>query len=98
MGGNSSFLMNPDIPEAHQLSGWYCEMGGNIVTESVSAMGAGNLISANTQLMSIEDAREAKLGMNGDKADFYATKATFVFFKKDGNNVLYPGNFQPVSP
>ena len=48
-------------------------------------------MGGSSQLMSIEDAREARLGMGGDKADYYTTKATFVFFKKDGNNVLYPG-------
>ena len=56
-------------------------------------MAGGSLIGANSQLMSIEDARDARLGMSGDKADYYTTKATFVFFKKDGNNVLYPGKY-----
>lgn len=91
MGSNSSFQLNPDIPEAHQLAGWYQAAGGNIKAESVSNMAGGSLIGANSQLMSIEDARDARLGMSGDKADYYTTKATFVFFKKDGNNVLYPG-------
>ena len=58
--------------------------------ENVSQMGGG-MGGGSAQLMSIEDAREARLGMSGDKADYYSTKATFVFFKKDGNNVLYPG-------
>ncbi len=90
LGGSSSFLLNPDIPEAHQLTGWFKASGSTLKAESVSNM-AGGIIGGSSQLMSIEDAREARLGMNGDKADYYTTKATFVFFKKDGNNVLYPG-------
>ncbi|XP_063719153.1 replication protein A 70 kDa DNA-binding subunit-like [Symsagittifera roscoffensis] len=90
MGVSSSFIVNPDIPEAHQLSGWFSEAASTLKVESVSNM-AGGMMGGSSQLMSIEDAREARLGMGGDKADYYTTKATFVFFKKDGNNVLYPG-------
>jgi replication factor A1 len=86
MGGSSSFILNPDIPETHFLSGWFAQSGDNLQVESLSSgKGAGGM----GQFMSMAEARDARLGM-GEKADYYTTKATFIFFKKDGN-VLYPG-------
>ena len=30
MGVSSSFIVNPDIPEAHQLSGWFSEAASTL--------------------------------------------------------------------
>ncbi len=41
VGFNSVLTINPDIPEAHQLRGWFDNFGKNVETTSISESRAG---------------------------------------------------------
>ncbi|KAE8295163.1 Replication protein A 70 kDa DNA-binding subunit [Larimichthys crocea] len=82
---SSTLMMNPDIPEAHKLRGWYDNEGhamdGQSLTEMKGGSGGGN---ANWKTLS--DVKTEHLG-HGDKADYYTCIATIVYLRKE--NCLY---------
>ncbi len=83
------FQINPDIPEAHKLRGWFDQGGcdGELKELSNTGMGGGSggmVTSANWQTM--DSLKNSQMG-NGDKADYFSTKGTILFTKKD--NALY---------
>ncbi|XP_074495993.1 replication protein A 70 kDa DNA-binding subunit [Sebastes fasciatus] len=80
----STLLINPDIPEAHKLRGWFDKEGhamdGQSLTESKG--GGGGL----TNWKTLSDVKTEHLG-HGDKADYYTCIATIVYLRKE--NCLY---------
>lgn len=88
-GKNLSVLMssimkiNPDIPEAHRLRGWYDNAGKNGDMTNISARSAGGLQS---QWLTFRQVKEQKLG-NNERGDFYQCKATILLV--NSNNCYY---------
>uniref|UniRef100_A0A669DPH6 Replication protein A subunit n=1 Tax=Oreochromis niloticus TaxID=8128 RepID=A0A669DPH6_ORENI len=82
---SSTLMINPDIPEAYKLRGWYDKEGhamdGQSLTEVKGGSGGGN-----TNWKSLADVKTEHLG-HGDKADYYTCVATIVFLRKE--NCLY---------
>uniref|UniRef100_A0A3Q4BH98 Replication protein A subunit n=1 Tax=Mola mola TaxID=94237 RepID=A0A3Q4BH98_MOLML len=82
---NSTLMINPDIPEAYKLRGWYDKEGhvmeGQSLTELRSSIGAGN-----TNWKTLCDVKTEHLG-HGEKADYYTCIATIVYLRKE--NCLY---------
>jgi len=81
--------INPDIPEAHTLRGWFDQGGASDVTELSNVQGgAGSQTSGSIQTAwkALDTLRDDRLGTN-DKGDYLMTKATLLFAKKD--NALY---------
>ncbi|XP_060902628.1 replication protein A 70 kDa DNA-binding subunit [Labrus mixtus] len=82
---SSTLMINPDIPEAYKLRGWYDKEGyameGQSLTESKGGGGGGN-----TNWKTLSDVKTEHLG-HGDKADYYTCIATIVYLRKE--NCLY---------
>ncbi|XP_035479247.2 replication protein A 70 kDa DNA-binding subunit isoform X1 [Scophthalmus maximus] len=82
---SSTLMINPDIPEAYKLRGWYDQEGhamdGQSLTELKGGSGGGN-----TNWKALSDIKTEHLG-HGDKADYYTCKATIVYLRKE--NCLY---------
>ncbi|XP_034556772.1 replication protein A 70 kDa DNA-binding subunit [Notolabrus celidotus] len=82
---SSTLMINPDIPEAYKLRGWYDKEGhameGQSVTEAKGGGGGGN-----TNWKTLSDVKTEHLG-HGDKADYYTCIATIVYLRKE--NCLY---------
>ncbi|KAM6987790.1 replication protein A 70 kDa DNA-binding subunit [Tautogolabrus adspersus] len=82
---SSTLMINPDIPEAYKLRGWYDKEGyameGQSVTEARGGSGGGN-----TNWKTLSDVKTEHLG-HGDKADYYTCIATIVYLRKE--NCLY---------
>uniref|UniRef100_A0A4W6BY09 Replication protein A subunit n=1 Tax=Lates calcarifer TaxID=8187 RepID=A0A4W6BY09_LATCA len=82
---NSTLMINPDIPEAYKLRGWYDKEGhamdGQSLTELKGGSGGGN-----TNWKALSDVKTEHLG-HGDKADYYTCIATIVYLRKE--NCLY---------
>ncbi|XP_047450988.1 replication protein A 70 kDa DNA-binding subunit [Mugil cephalus] len=82
---SSTLMINPDIPEAFKLRGWYDKEGhamdGQSLTELKGAGGGGN-----TNWKSLIDVKAEHLG-HGDKADYFTCIATVVYLRKE--NCLY---------
>lgn len=82
--------INPDIPEAHALRGWY-DAGGN--NENFKAHSAalseapGGAGFSRDKLVSLLDLRESQIGQ-ADTADYFSARATVMHIKSD--NIAYP--------
>ena len=83
---SSTFLLNPDIPEAHTLRGWYDQGGCNGVND-LSTGGASSGAAAGltqTNWKTLEQVREEQLGF-GEKADYFSTISTVTFARKENS-------------
>lgn len=82
---SSTLMINPDIPEAYKLRGWYDKEGHALDGQSLTEMrGSGG--GANTNWKTLSDVKTEHLG-HGEKADYYSCIATIVYLRKE--NCLY---------
>lgn len=90
---NSIFQLNPDIPEAHTLRGWFDQGGSSIDLNDLSGgrANADGLVGGNSggtglqaNWKSLDSLREEQLGM-GDKADYLTSHAVILFAKKENS-------------
>ena len=80
---SSNFQINPDIPEAHALRGWFDNGGMDAQTTSLSGMG---MDTGGGKYKNIGQIKDENLG-HGEKADFFNVRACCVFLKKE--NCMY---------
>jgi replication factor A1 len=94
--GQTVMQINPDIPEAHTLKGWFDQGGCEAELVDLSNQGRmgsqdGGMGMQNMSISSgqnnwkyLEALKEERLGMN-DKADYFTTKAYVLYAKKDNS-------------
>uniref|UniRef100_A0A8D0ATH8 Replication protein A subunit n=1 Tax=Sander lucioperca TaxID=283035 RepID=A0A8D0ATH8_SANLU len=81
---SSTLMINPDIPEAYKLRGWYDKEGHAMDGQSLTEVkGSGGGL---TNWKTLSDVKTEHLG-HGDKADYYTCIATIVYLRKE--NCLY---------
>ncbi|ORY57296.1 replication factor-a protein 1 [Pseudomassariella vexata] len=84
---SSTMAVDPDIPEAHKLKGWYDSQGRGdsfATHSSKSNMPTGRQDQAKT----ISQIKEEGLGMDNPSGDYFSLKAAIVYIKPD--NFAYP--------
>ena len=95
MFSSATMSVNPDIPEAHSLRGWYDAEGKNssfqAYTSSTVTRDAG-AAPRPSELKTIGQAKDEQLGM-GDKTDYFTTSATISFVKSE--TFSYPACANP---
>ncbi|KAJ1528713.1 hypothetical protein ONE63_007106 [Megalurothrips usitatus] len=86
--GNATFQINPDIPESHELKGWYDDEGSTATFKSISQRtgGGGGGFGSDNDLITIKDARDQGLG-SGGKPDYFSVKGTLIMIKSE--NAIY---------
>ncbi|XP_026466908.1 replication protein A 70 kDa DNA-binding subunit [Ctenocephalides felis] len=83
--------INPDIPEAHKLRGWFDNGGANADSTSLSAMsGLGS--NASAPLMTLKEAKIRQLG-SGEKPDYFSAKVSINLIRN--SNSFYRACPQP---
>ncbi|KAJ0063749.1 hypothetical protein NL108_006693, partial [Boleophthalmus pectinirostris] len=82
---SSTLMVNPDIPEAYKLRGWYDKEGHAMDAQSLTEVRGGGG-GGNTNWKSLSDVKTEHLG-HGEKADYYTCIATIVYLRKE--NCLY---------
>ena len=89
MMSSSTMHVNPDIPEAHALRGWYDAAGAEQQFQShTSSMPSGGGITFDrAEIRNLNDVKVAELGMF-DKPDNFCARATIMHIKND--NISYP--------
>ncbi|GAA5996274.1 replication factor A subunit protein RFA1 [Rhodotorula paludigena] len=94
VSGSSTVALDPDIPQAHELRGWYDVDGHkeSFQSHSNSMVGAGGAAGAAGAFKAdafkpLKDVVDENLGMS-DKPDFFATRATVTYVKSE--NLSYP--------
>lgn len=83
---NSSLSVNPDIPDAHRLRGWWTTEGQHATLNSMSVGGGGGGSGQSSVYKVLSQIKDEGLGFN-DKPDYFSTIATIIYLKKD--NCLY---------
>ncbi|XP_060911055.1 replication protein A 70 kDa DNA-binding subunit-like isoform X2 [Labrus mixtus] len=82
---SSTVLVNPDIPEAFRLRGWFDQEGCKLNSQSLTEMRSSGS-RAKTNWKSLSDVKEEHMG-HGEKADYFSCVATVVYTRKE--NCLY---------
>ncbi|KAI8825732.1 uncharacterized protein EV422DRAFT_513990 [Fimicolochytrium jonesii] len=87
--GSSSLSVNPDIPEAHALRGWYDAEGRNAHFQTYSSGGGSSSAAGSKRdaLKYISQIKDEGLGM-GEKPDYFTLRGTVMFVKNE--NISYP--------
>ncbi|KAM9801677.1 replication protein A 70 kDa DNA-binding subunit [Neosynchiropus ocellatus] len=83
---SSTVMINPDIPEAYKLRGWFDKEGHAMDGQSLTEMRGPGGGGANTNWKTLLDVKNEHLG-HGDKADYFTCLATIVYLRKE--NCLY---------
>ncbi|ELV11146.1 Replication protein A 70 kDa DNA-binding subunit [Tupaia chinensis] len=83
---SSTVIMNPDIPEAYKLRGWFDSEGQALDGVSISDLKSGGGIGSNTNWKTLYEVKSENLGQ-GDKADYFSSVATVVYLRKE--NCMY---------
>lgn len=84
---SGTMAVNPDIPEAHSLKGWYDASGRNDNFATHSNMASmGNAAGRKNEDKNIFQVKEQNLGM--DDTAYFTLKGTIVYIKQD--NFCYP--------
>lgn len=81
---SGTMSVDPDIPDAHRLKGWYDSSGRNdsFATHSGMAPTLGAATGRGNEDKFVIQVKDEQLGM-GDKQDFFNIKATIVYIKPD---------------
>ncbi|KAB0796289.1 hypothetical protein PPYR_10350 [Photinus pyralis] len=79
---NASTVMkiNPDIPEAHRLRGWFDNEGISKTTVNISARSEGG--GSQTQWINVKDVQEMGMGQ-GDKGDYFQVVGTILLYRSE---------------
>lgn len=84
---SGTMAVNPDIPEAHSLKGWYDASGRNDNFATHSNMASmGNAAGRKNEDRNIFQVKDQNLGM--DDTAYFTLKGTIVYIKQD--NFCYP--------
>uniref|UniRef100_A0A8C1T2Z3 Replication protein A subunit n=1 Tax=Cyprinus carpio TaxID=7962 RepID=A0A8C1T2Z3_CYPCA len=83
---SSTVMINPDIPEAYKLRGWYDKEGHAIDGQSMTELRGPGGGGGNTNWKTLAEVKNEHLG-HGDKADYFSCIATIVYIRKE--NCLY---------
>ncbi|KAJ7172077.1 hypothetical protein C8R46DRAFT_1215943 [Mycena filopes] len=83
---SSTMAVNPDIPAAHSLRGWYDEDGKNVAYQAhQNTGGAGGAVGGSgfnrSEICSLIDVKAMYKGETG--SEYFSTRATIVFMKPD---------------
>ncbi|KAI9167700.1 Replication factor A protein [Paramyrothecium foliicola] len=85
---SGTMSVDPDIPDAHRLKGWYDSAGRASHFENLqNKTSMGNATSRKDQSKTIAQVRDEGLGL--DDQAYYSVKATIVYVKQE--NFCYPG-------
>lgn len=78
-GQSSQMQINPDIPKAHQLRGWFDSLDSNHEFNSISNRVGGDV---GGKLWTLKEALMNQVGSQ-DKADYFNVEATVLFIQSD---------------
>ncbi|XP_053424630.1 replication protein A 70 kDa DNA-binding subunit isoform X1 [Nycticebus coucang] len=80
----STIIVNPDIPEAYKLRGWFDSEGQALDGVSISDLKSGGVGGSNTNWKTLYEVKSENLGQ-GDKADYFSSVATVVYLRKENS-------------
>ncbi|QDS71633.1 hypothetical protein FKW77_007381 [Venturia effusa] len=85
---SGTMSVDPDIPEAHRLKGWYDAQGRQDNFASHSSLMTTGSSGSGDVTKTIAQTKEENLGMNEEKPDYFNVKGTVVYIRQE--NIYYP--------
>lgn len=88
MISSSSMQLDPDIPEAHVLRGWYDAEGNakDFQPQTTATFTSTGTAFNRSEIRYLDDIRNADIGH--EKAEYFSARATIMHIK--GDNIAYP--------
>jgi len=90
---NTVLQINPDLPQCHELRGWYEAEGSSITTTSLTTArtgaGGGDIGS---NMKTFGETKKENLGMNSDKPEYYSASGYVTLLQKDKALYMACGN------
>lgn len=84
---SGTMAIDPDIPEAHKLKGWYDASGkNNTFATHTNMSSAGAAGGRSEEVWTVSQAKADHVGV--EKPEYYTVKATIVYIKQE--NFAYP--------
>jgi len=85
---SSTIQINPDLPQCHELKGWYEQDGYKAAFQSKSQdfMGGGDILAgagAGANILTVGEVKSSQIGLNSERGEYYSTTATIVMFQKE---------------
>ena len=94
---SSTIQVNPQMPEAFALKGWYDGEGSaaafNSLTVARGGGGGGADYGSGSNLRTLGEVKAENLGVGSDRGEYYSTLATIVMFQRE--KALYKACSQP---
>lgn len=90
VGGSTIMQLNPDIPEAHTMRGWFDASGNEMTVTNLSdnkrsaGEGTDGNYVGNTPWKSFDRLKEEQMGM-ADKPDYFQVNGVVLYAKKDNS-------------
>lgn len=88
VGTATVFQVNPDIPEAHRLRGWFDQGGNDLCVKELSNQtgmsSSGGTMMTQSNWKTLDKMKTENLGMQ-DKPDYFSMKGTVLYSKKDNS-------------
>ena len=77
---NTTLQINPDLPQCHELRGWYEAEGSSITTSSLTTArtgaGGGDIGS---NIKTFGETKKENLGLNSDKHEYYSASGNQTY-------------------
>ena len=86
--GDTVFDVNPDLPEAHSLMGWWQHQGANQQPRHLSEGNGGGGGGAPAPRVSFTDIEDKALGLNA-QADYFSVNCYITHVKTDKRSMWY---------
>lgn len=91
---SSVVQVNPDLPQSHELKGWYESEGSSMSTSSLTQAGgrSGGPGDMGSNSLTFGEIKKDNFGMNSDKAEYYSNIAYISLMQKDKALYMACGN------
>jgi len=76
-------LNNPDMPQGHEVKGWWDNEGCNVATQSLTVQGMRSGGGDGGNMLSIGEVKATNLGSNSERGEYYSVIASVTFFSKE---------------
>jgi len=76
-------MLNPDIDVAHELKGWWDNIGCNSTTTSITVQGQRSGGGDAGATKTLGEVKQEGLGNDSDRGEYYSVSAMITFYQKD---------------
>lgn len=76
-------LTNPDMPQGHEVKGWWDNEGCNMSTQSLTVQGMRSGGGDGGNVMTFGEVKATNLGHNSERGEYYSVVAAVTFFSKE---------------